>query len=655
MALYPLSIFYYIFPIEWALGVFCLLHLFFGALGMYLLSFKLTKNKISSTIAALAFGFNGLTLSSLMWQNNIAALGLMPWVILSCFLAISNTRKKWLFYASIISAIQILSGAPEIILMTWLVCFIVLFGVAPSINVPITRVSFIPPLTLLLAVIFSLPQLAPFIQLLSHSHRLSGFSDSSWSISTLGNIFLPLFNTFKWHYNVYFQYNQYWTTSFYISLPALWLALLSVAFSKNLLIRFLFLTAISSIFLSYGENSFVYPILTHLIPPVKWIRFPVKFIVMFIFIISLLSAYGMTELLQHPANKLKSKLLVAFLFLTLIIIVSFSFLVASGDLNKILVTNFIERTLFLVIFAVATMLLIFLKGKTISHIAVLILVFTLYFDVNSHLPEINPSVENWVYEPGLMKDHRPPGFDKGRFFTRHDKDFSTFAVAQDYPVMDVLSKRLGLFSNMNLLEELSKLTGMFSVHLKKTYQLLNEIYVNNPPHLPDNLANFLNIKWVYSQHKQFEWSERPSPLPLITGGQSVAYADEEAILKAIFSKSFDPLKIVYIPESYRDVVGNINSSNPEIQKTRFTPHSISISVECAEPTILVIAQAFYPNWVAYVDGIKTPIIPANYAFQAIKVAPGSHTISVQYIDTRFIFSLILSLLLLVSSCWWFRK
>src|SRR6266704_2645911 len=61
MVLYPGSPFYLLFPLSWSLGVFCLLHQF---------------------LAGLAFAFNGLTLNCLMWPNNIAALGWMPWVVL---------------------------------------------------------------------------------------------------------------------------------------------------------------------------------------------------------------------------------------------------------------------------------------------------------------------------------------------------------------------------------------------------------------------------------------------------------------------------------------------------------------------------------------------------------------------------------------------
>src|SRR5271169_4791705 len=44
MPLYPPSLIYLTLPLEWSLGFFCLLHLWFAGLGMYFLSRKWTGN-----------------------------------------------------------------------------------------------------------------------------------------------------------------------------------------------------------------------------------------------------------------------------------------------------------------------------------------------------------------------------------------------------------------------------------------------------------------------------------------------------------------------------------------------------------------------------------------------------------------------------------
>src|SRR5881628_858054 len=117
MTLYPGSAFYLLFPLSWSLGVFCLLHQFLAGLGMYFLGRKWTGNRLGASVAGLAFALNGLTLNCLMWPNNIAALGWMPWVVLM-------TERAWvergrrIASAALVGAMQMLSGAPEVILLT---------------------------------------------------------------------------------------------------------------------------------------------------------------------------------------------------------------------------------------------------------------------------------------------------------------------------------------------------------------------------------------------------------------------------------------------------------------------------------------------------------------------------------------------------------
>src|SRR5437762_7446827 len=83
LVLYPGSLFYLLLPLSWALGVFCLAHLFLAGLGMYCLARRWTRSRLAASVAGLAFSFNGFALNCLMWPNYAASLGWLPWVILA--------------------------------------------------------------------------------------------------------------------------------------------------------------------------------------------------------------------------------------------------------------------------------------------------------------------------------------------------------------------------------------------------------------------------------------------------------------------------------------------------------------------------------------------------------------------------------------------
>ncbi len=118
MVLYPPSLIYLLLPLPWSLCLFCLLHLYGGGLGMYFLARRWTANNFAAAIAGVAYAFNGLTQTALMWPNNIAALGCLPWVVLCAQLG-WREGGKWFTRAALVGALQMLTGAPEIILLTW--------------------------------------------------------------------------------------------------------------------------------------------------------------------------------------------------------------------------------------------------------------------------------------------------------------------------------------------------------------------------------------------------------------------------------------------------------------------------------------------------------------------------------------------------------
>src|SRR2546430_14629974 len=118
LALYPLSLIYILLPLPWSLNFFNLLHLYLGGLGMFCLARRWLRDGRAASVAGVAYAFSGLMVSSLMWPNNMAALGCLPFVLLTGERAACKGGKRCLA-AALVLALQFLSGAPEIIGLTW--------------------------------------------------------------------------------------------------------------------------------------------------------------------------------------------------------------------------------------------------------------------------------------------------------------------------------------------------------------------------------------------------------------------------------------------------------------------------------------------------------------------------------------------------------
>ncbi len=78
-----------------------------------------------------------------------------------------------------------------------------------------------------------------------------------------------------------------------------------------------------------------------------------------------------------------------------------------------------------------------------------------------------------------------------------------------------------------------------------------------------------------------------------------------------------------------------NASEAKIIFQQFGAQQARLTVEAPAPALVVIAQAFYHDWHAFVDGKPVPILRANHAFQALEVPAGQHEITLRYEDWMF--------------------
>ncbi len=81
---------------------------------------------------------------------------------------------------------------------------------------------------------------------------------------------------------------------------------------------------------------------------------------------------------------------------------------------------------------------------------------------------------------------------------------------------------------------------------------------------------------------------------------------------------------------------------------------VTILATAARPGWLVLAEAYFPGWVATVDGVETPIVPADLAFRAVYLTPGTHTVAFRYRPRSVALGAAISLLALLLAAWLLR-
>lgn len=103
----------------------------------------------------------------------------------------------------------------------------------------------------------------------------------------------------------------------------------------------------------------------------------------------------------------------------------------------------------------------------------------------------------------------------------------------------------------------------------------------------------------------------------------------EAALKAMADPSFNPAKtiILHTTETFDTAVSQAEAP-PAI--VSYTPERIEIHSNTAQDSFLLLKDAYYPGWIAIVNGQPAPIYRADVMFRAVRVPAGESTVVFEY-------------------------
>jgi hypothetical protein len=654
--LYPPSLFYLLLPLSWSLGVLGLIHLFFAGMGMFLLARRWTGNPLAAAVSGAAFAFNGLTWHMLVWISNLGAWAWMPWVVLAVEAAWEHGGARRTSIAALTGAMQMLTGAPEIIFLTWLF-LLALVALKP----PSRWLSMIGRLAVIALIVAGLAaaQLLPFLDLLRHSNRDPGFNGSGWAmpLSGLGTFLVPLFRCFESGQGVFVEYEQYWTPSHYAGVGIVALALVAAWRVRGRRVWLLIAAAVFGLIMALGAQGRLYPVVRTMLPQLGFMRYPIKFITLTLFALPLLAAYAIQWLATAEIAIARRSLVTV----AAIIIGGIVVLVAWAGTHPLGWDNWAAtwhsgagRAVFLVLI---TGVLVQMRSGEAPHgrpwLLGLSLIALLWADVYTHAPKINPTVARRVFEPDLMRaqmklDPQPQAGEPRAMPTAPaiEKARSTYlANATD----DYLCRRLALFDDCNLLDGIPKTDGFFSIYLLEYDQILSFLLTYDAKGADVNgLKDFLGIGYinglVTGSAGGLEWTNRPSALPLVTAGQKPVFADGAETVENLLKPGFNPRQTVYLPLDVKDQVTATNRVEARVLpgKIGLSAEEMDFAVDAAGPAVATVAQTYYHDWRAYVDGRLVPLWRANHAFQAIEVPAGRHQVSLVYEDRYFLGGAIIS-------------
>ena len=213
--------------------------------------------------------------------------------------------------------------------------------------------------------------------------------------------------------------------------------------------------------------------------------------------------------------------------------------------------------------------------------------------------------------------------------------------------IDFLVKRVAEWYNINLLDDLPKVTGAMTLRPAAFDVLERYIYYTPGSHCGQGLLDFLSVAFISSSTNQIEWLTRTNFLPVITAGQRPVFADDAQTLQAVTADTFDPRETVYLPATAKASMSVTNRSSCSLHAPQFSSGKVEVGIEASSPALLVLSQSFYHHWRAFVDEHEVPLFRANLAFQALPVPVGNHRVKLVYEDPQLFWGALLSLVSLV--------
>jgi hypothetical protein len=181
-------------------------------------------------------------------------------------------------------------------------------------------------------------------------------------------------------------------------------------------------------------------------------------------------------------------------------------------------------------------------------------------------------------------------------------------------------------------------------------RLLNVRYLVTERELP-SAPGFVRL--VFQEDGTFVY-ENSSALPRATlvGGYRVV-RPAQAILDSIRFGTRDLAEFTYLEKDPGLVLGPVAGGS--VRTTGYRLNDVTLDVDTPGPALLRLADLWYPDWTARVDGQRTPILKADYLLRAVYVPAGRHQVVFRYESPAVRRGLLVSLAGFAASWWQARR
>ena len=708
---YPPHLLYFILPFNVAWNWLIILHFVFAgfSVNLFLRYFKVSW--VASFTGGALFMLSGYLLSV---HNLITHLFAVPWfalVLLAWIKYFDTGRRKYLVQTALFIAMEFLAGAPEIVIMTFLVLFlfsvrqVILSWIWQKIALKdyfqiqvfcrqvkdLWRYACKPMIWVaLIFLLISAIQLVPFIELKLNSIRKAGLSyeeATTWSFAWKDIIlfFLPdvFGNIAKFNYEKFWSH-QSWLKTMYVGIIPVMLSIFYFSKSNRFRITFAALMAISFIFALGGSTPF-YQFL-HIVPPFNSIRYPVKFLFPFFFMIAVASGIGLDTIIKgvRENDRTVRILINVFFYLGCFFALLWGYVnVFEPDVHRFFdgmgwkpdafneisfnVHNLKRLLFFTFMFCLILFFYFRIEGRKIFlPVLVLVMVSDLFFANYG----FHQSLEwkTYIKPYGFAEKLAQTAEGKGRYlvtlktmrdlevvFSRPPLDKMAFAppYASLYGAYSMDGAEVMRIAHYDLFLQLL-LNSPNMNYAKRFFDISNLRYLMSSYEIEDHDFLFIN-KMTLNDKNLYLYEYKEVSGRAVLYGKTINVRNDKEIIENLINTNVDLRKELIILNDIRKPGFGKDGPAGHVELVSYEPNKVVLTSETDRDAFLYLSDTYYPGWRAYVDGKRTKVYRANLAFRAIEVPVGRHTVVFKYVPMSFYVGLVLTLLGIVLCVWLWRR
>ncbi|MBU3979737.1 MAG: YfhO family protein [Proteobacteria bacterium] len=707
--LYPLNLLLILLPFDLGFNLIIIIHYFLAGTFTYFFIKTVKGTNTGALIGSIIFMLSGYLLSVHNLLPHLLSVVWLPLILLCYQNYLIKGSLKALIFTSVCLTMMFLGGAIEILYGTFIVIFILLFfpdpfgvGITP---LPMKKRVFSFGLVLLLFLLLSAVQLVPFLELAFKSIRAGGLSYQeaiTWSLDfeDLLQFFLPDPYGYGYSMEKYWS-NQSWLKTIYLGIIPFALSIFFIIEKRRKALPFLLLLLIS-LMLSFGGNTPIYKLLYNYVPFLNTIRYPVKFLFIFTFLVSIIAGMGYDSLSRQIIDRNWEARRIVRAFLAFSVLAAFiwgilnffevpiqEFLQANGfappDYNypHINLHNMKRFLLFCLLFGpVLVFGWRYPRRRIIFSLALLsLLTLDLFFANKGYYQKYDAKT---FHEPSESINFLKKDTSLFRIFTTPKTEKESMKYSDIFSDQIKVTKEK-VSPGLNMEHGLYSVDGAEVIRLGD-FEKIMSLLKSSPEPDSTNLLSLLNVKYLISK---FEIDSREFELVKIIGDKDVpdgflriyknlnvlprAFLVEDykvmnseiEYMEILGSKDFDPRNLVLLdkdPNCFSDQSKisdqSIQSHDHEKDKviiTTYQANRIELSVSLNKPKLLFMSETYYPGWEVYIDGNKDTIYRANYAFRGVTLKPGKHKMEFLYRPLSFIWGGVITLLAIIGTGFIFIK